>query len=88
LGVEMTIIEAEAVRSRQQLADFIDKLRDEARANPERVENIRIEDYLEAMSAYLRDFPGLITNKVWSASAEDPTWALFAAVLAGAVIYE
>ena len=84
----MIMSEAQTVRSRQQLADFIDKLRDEAAANPDRVENARLEDYLEAMSAYLRDFPGLVTNGVWGASAEDPTWALFAAVLAGAVIYE
>lgn len=84
----MTINEAQTVGSRLQLADFIDKLRDEAGTNPERVENVRIEDYLEAMSAYLRDFPGLITNGVWSASAEEPTWALFATVLAGAIIYE
>ena len=84
----MTINEAQTVRSRLQLADFIDKLRDDARANPERVENARIDDYLKAMSAYLRDFPGLIKNGVWNGSAEDPSWTLFAKVLAGAVIYE
>lgn len=84
----MNVTEAQQIRSRLQLAEFIDKIRAEASANPERVENVRIEDYLEAMSAYLRDFPGLVKNGAWDASADDPTWALFAAVLAGAAIYE
>ena len=84
----MNVTDAQTIRSRLQLAEFIDKLRAEAAANPERVENVRIEDYFEAMSAYLRDFPGLVKNGVWDGSAEDPTWALFAAVVAGAVIYE
>ena len=84
----MTVNEAQEVTSRLQLAAFVEKLYRDVVAHPERAENLSLEAYLEAMSGYLRDLPGFVRNSQWPGSAEDASWSLFAAVLAGAVVYE
>jgi hypothetical protein len=83
-----TVSDALKVTSRLELAEFVDRLRSEAIARPEMVENERLEDYLEALAAYLRDLPGFVRNSGWPGSADDATWALVAAVITGAVVYE
>jgi hypothetical protein len=80
-----TIEDALKVSSREELATFIDALRAEGGTDST---NETLDDYLEALSAFARDFDGLRRNGVWKESTDDPTWALFAALLAGARIYE
>jgi hypothetical protein len=76
-----TIEQALAVTSRAQLAEFVAELRREVRDHPDQVENGTLADYLEALSAYLQDLPGFVRNARWPGSAEDPSWALIAAIL-------
>jgi hypothetical protein len=83
-----TIDQARSITSRAALAEFIDQLRHNVVAHPEDVENATLENYLEALAAYLRDLPGFVRNNHWPESADEPSWALIAAVLAGAVVYE
>jgi hypothetical protein len=83
-----TIEQARSITSRTDLADFVDQLRDEVIAHPETVENATLENYLEALARYLRDLPGFVQNNQWPGTADEATWALIAAVLTGAVVYE
>ena len=48
----------------------------------------RSKNYLEALAAYLRDLPGFVKNNRWPEPADEASWRLMAAVLAGAVVYE
>ena len=83
-----TIDQALSITSRTALAVFVDELRHEVVAHLEGVENATLENYLEALAAYLRDLPGFVQNNRWPGTADEASWALIAAVLAGAVVYE
>ena len=84
----VTIDDALRVTSREELAEFLSRLRREVIDHPGNVENETLGEYLEALGAYLHDLPGFIRNNNWPGTAEQATWALVAALLAGAVIYE
>jgi len=85
----MTIIDqALGVTSRTALAEFVDRLRHEIVAHPEGFENVTLENYLEALAAYLRDLLGFVRNNRWPGTADEATWQLIAAVIAGAAVYE
>ena len=78
----------ETVASREGLAQFVEYLMRDLHANPETWENVRLEDFLEALAAYIRDVPGYYQNFQMDVDPDVPSWRLFADVLAGATIYE
>jgi hypothetical protein len=81
-------IDPSLVVSRDALADHVDRLAREFRERPETWENRSLEDFLEALSAYLRDVPGYLRNVQSPLDPEAPSWELFALVLCGASVYE
>ncbi|MGL6074362.1 MAG: DUF7660 family protein [Fimbriiglobus sp.] len=78
----------EAVRTREDLAAFIDHLRADLAANPDSWENADLPSFLEAMSAYVRDMPGLGKSLPWAIKLNGVDWQMFAVALAGARVYE
>jgi hypothetical protein len=81
-------MKAESVNSREQLADFVDALRDSLHKQPDEWENRSLEEYLESLAAFARDMPGYYENFGGVQDSETPTWSLFADLLAGARVYE
>jgi CO dehydrogenase/acetyl-CoA synthase epsilon subunit len=84
----ISIDDARRVTSREELAEFVARLKREVITHPDDVENETLGQYLEALGAYLHDLPGFVRNNNWPGTAEEVTWALVASLLAGAVIYE
>ncbi|WP_152049232.1 DUF7660 family protein [Tautonia marina] len=78
----------ESVASRLALAQFVDRLHANLQAAPSDWENPTLEQFLEALAAYLRDVPGYLKNARSPLDPERPSWELFALVLAGARVYE
>ena len=81
-------MKAESVNSREQLADFVDALRDSLHEQPDEWENRSLEAYLESLAAFARDMPGYYKNLDASQDSEAPSWRRFADLLAGARVYE
>jgi hypothetical protein len=82
------IPDPESVASRAALAEFVDRLYADLRTASSDWENPTLEQFLEALSAYLRDVPGYLKNTHLHIDPEKPSWELFALVLAGARVYE
>ena len=76
------------VRSRQDLAAFVDSLADDLELHPERWENVTLPHYLEALAAYLKDLDGWCATNAPQIDPEAAHWRLFAVALAGATVYE
>jgi hypothetical protein len=76
------------VRSREDLASFVDGLLTDLEAHPEQWENRTLERFLEALARYLTDLPGWCRNVEPSIDPEQAQWRLFAVALAGAQVYE
>lgn len=51
-------------------------------------ENNKLENFLEAISAYANDIDGYYKNMEFETSANVPSWRIFAQILNGAVVYE
>ena len=81
-------MKAESVNSREQLADFVDALRDSLREQPDEWESRSLEEYLEALAAFARDSPGYYKNLDSTEDSEAPSWRRFADLLASARVYE
>jgi hypothetical protein len=76
------------VRSREELAAFVDALAADLEAHPEQWENTTLPQFLDALARYLNDLPGWCRNVEPSIDPERPDWRLFAVALAGAQVYE
>ncbi|QLE58429.1 hypothetical protein [Nostoc sp. TCL26-01] len=81
-------MEEHTVSSRQELAQYIRAMREDLLANPDEWENITLDSYLEALAAYVQDINNLSKNIQIQLDTEQPSWQLFADLLAGAAIYE
>ncbi|WP_204015682.1 DUF7660 family protein [Sphaerimonospora thailandensis] len=77
----------EEVRARGDLVQFIQGLRLNLREDSSSWENVSLDGYLEAMSAWLEDLEGLMNNKGHPVP-ENPSWALIAEMLQAAAVYE
>lgn len=77
----------ELIHSREDLAEFIDQLRQDFESNPEGWQNADIASYLEAMSAWLRDMDGYYQN-LGQPVPNSPTWRLIGDILIASKIYE
>lgn len=77
-----------AVRSREDLAAFVDGLLLDLQSQPEGWENATLERYLDALSRYISGLPGWCKNNEPAIDAEKAEWQLFAIALAGAQVFE
>jgi hypothetical protein len=79
--------EGSPVVSKEDLADFIDALRNDFLANPSEWENASVDQFLGAMSAWVRAMDNYYQN-IGSAPVTSPSWSVFADILAASKIYE
>jgi len=76
----------DSIKSRTDLAAFIREMREDLLRNPELWENANLDDFLEAMSAWVDDCPGYYTNR-GEAVPEQPSWKVIGDILMGAKVY-
>jgi hypothetical protein len=79
---------AETINTRQDLAEFIQALLEDLKANQEEWENPQLERYLEALAAWTKDMDGYFRNVQGHPAPEQPTWRLIGRMLIAARIYE
>ena len=75
------------VKSREDLIRFIFHLRMDLKNNKEKWENITLEDYLEAMEAWINDMDGYYLNTNQPLPKE-PSWKTIADILIASSMYE
>jgi hypothetical protein len=75
------------VASKDDLADFIDALRENFVANPSEWENATVDRFLDGMAAWVRSMDHYSQND-GQAPVTFPSWSVFADILAAAKIYE
>ncbi len=75
------------VGSREDLVAYINRLRDEYRADPEAWENNSLERFLDALAAWIDDSPGYWSN-IGQPNSEQPDWSWVALALRAATLYE
>lgn len=75
------------VRSRQDLAEFVRRLRDDLKNHPEEWENRDLDRFLEAMSAWVDDMEGYFANQGEPVPSR-PEWHTLAEILVAAKRYE
>ncbi|MGH8838419.1 MAG: DUF7660 family protein [Jiangellaceae bacterium] len=84
----MDLIEArDSIRTRQDLARFVNALRHDLLNNGDAWENATLDRYLEALAAWIADMEGYFKNQGISAP-ERPDWHLVGQMLFAASIYE
>ena len=74
--------------TRENFIDFIENLRADFLADPEKWTNKTVGDYLEAIGRYAEDIQGYYNNTGQSVNADNPDWKTFSDILKGATIYE
>jgi hypothetical protein len=77
-----------AVRTRDDLAAFIDELRADLVADPTGWENADLPGFLEALAAYVRALPGFGQSFAGAMKLQAVDWDMFAVALAGARVYK
>lgn len=75
------------ITNAMMLADFIETLSRDVHTNPAQWSNSTLADYLESMSAWLRDMDGYYANQGLETPAV-PTWQFIADLLSAAKFYE
>ena len=76
------------VTDRKSFVTFLNLLSKDFSENPQEWENKRLEDFLEALSAYTEDIQGYYDNMKMDVDANQPNWKTFADIFMGARIYE
>ena len=79
---------ADNIKTKKDFEFFLEKLYSSLKSNPENWENITLEDFLEALTAYTKDLEGYYKNWNISHDTEKPSWKMFSDILLGARIYE
>jgi hypothetical protein len=75
------------VKSREDLIQFINHLRMDLQTNKDEWENITLEDFLEAMEAWVNDMEGYYLNSNQPVPKQ-PSWKTFADILYASSMYE
>ena len=76
------------ITDRQSFIKFLKLLQEDLYENPDKWQNIRLDNFLEAMTRYTEDIQGYYNNSRQNINADLPSWQLFADILKGAVIYD
>jgi hypothetical protein len=89
MSVEMADHEANGVEvsSKEDLADFIEAMREDLLKDPTQWENATLDRFLEAMAAWVRAMDNFYRN-TGKQPIETPTWSVFADILLAAKMYE
>ncbi|MEN3931777.1 hypothetical protein WJT86_12000 [Microvirga sp. W0021] len=83
-----TVIETlNEISTKEQLAEHISSLRLSLEHEPNSWENISLEQYLEAMEAWILDIDGYAKN-LSDEAVLSPSGATFAKILSAAKVYE
>jgi hypothetical protein len=77
----------EEVRSRRELAEFLEDLHRRVRESPQSIPNFKLADFLSGAAGWVDDLEGYFQN-VSQPVPEQPTWSLIASIFAAAAIYE
>jgi len=77
----------EDVNSREDLIKFINQLRMDLQINKGKWENVTLEDYLEAMEAWVNDMDGYYLN-INQPLPTQPSWKTIADILYASSMYE
>ncbi len=77
----------EGVKSREDLIKFINQLRMDLQTNKDEWENITLEDFLEAMEAWINDMDGYYLNSDQPVPKQ-PSWKTIADILYASSMYE
>ncbi|NJN87413.1 MAG: hypothetical protein HC881_15285 [Leptolyngbyaceae cyanobacterium SL_7_1] len=80
--------DTEWIKNRKDFVAYIRLLLEEMETGEIAYEPESAGDLLEAIGAYANDVHGSYKNMGIEASPEEPTWQLFAQIVAGALIYE
>lgn len=83
----MDPVDADAVRTREDLARFVAALRQDLLSNRAAWENPTLERFLGALAAWCTDMPGNFDNRGVE-RPEQPDWNLVARMLMAASTYE
>jgi hypothetical protein len=75
------------ITSKEELADFIETLRDDFIEHQAGWENTTLDQFLDAMAAWVRSMDNAYRN-MGAEPPASPSWRLFANILAAAKIYE
>jgi hypothetical protein len=75
------------IQTKEDLANFVAKLREGLILNPDEWENPDLERFLAAMEAWIRSIDMYAKNS-GDADATIPSWSTFARILCAAKIYE
>ena len=78
---------ADAVSSRDQFVDFLNALRQDAATHPEEWQNKTLDEYLEALSAWVQDMDGYYKNNNRPVPTS-PGWKNLAEMMLAAKYYE
>jgi hypothetical protein len=79
--------QAQAIKSKQDLCEFLDIIVEDLRTNRKDWENDSLDRYLSAMAQFTKDFEGYRIHNPLS-EGEDPSWRTFGEILAAAIYYE
>ena len=79
--------QADSVNSREDFAQFVNALRSDLIAEPENWQNLTLEMYLDAISAWTQVMDRVYANLGKSMPVE-PSWETFAQILLAGKIYE
>jgi hypothetical protein len=78
---------ARAVNSRDQFVDFLNALRQDAVTHPEEWQNKTLDEFLEALSAWVHDMDGYYKNNNQPVPTS-PDWKNVAEMMLAAKFYE
>jgi hypothetical protein len=87
MSMENYQMTSSSVSSKEDLADFIDALKDDFIKNSVEWENPTIDRFLDAMAEWVRSMDDYCRN-TGRPPVEHPTWSVFADILSAAKIYE
>lgn len=78
----------ERITNRTEFIHFCEDLIRNLRTTPDEWSNSTLEDYLAALTAFLRSADGYYGNMSIDVDANKPSWRLFADMLLAARVYE
>ena len=67
--------------------DFVKSLQ-ELSKNKDKWENLKTQDFIEALISYAQDIDGYYKNTNQNTDSEKASWKLFSDIIHGATIYE
>lgn len=83
----MAPLDPTAVRSREDLAQFLNELALRARRERISIENVDAASFINAAAGWVGDLPGFFANRD-ERMPDPPSWSLIASIFMAATVYE